>query len=105
MCSFVCSLITKVFLFQFVNSYIALFYVAFVKGQHAVFGQLQQCDLNDCLGELYVTVAARGYAFVDFDNYDNCVRKKDWRRPCEPVTAMLPECRQRQSFFAHTSTH
>lgn len=48
------SLITKVCLFQFINSYIALFYVAFVKGSVRIFGKLQQCDGNDCLAELFV---------------------------------------------------
>lgn len=46
------SLITKTFIFQFINSYIALFYVAFVKGRFEVFGQIQKCDKDDCLAEL-----------------------------------------------------
>lgn len=46
------SLITKVCVFQFINSYISLFYVAFLKSSVKIFGETQACDKNDCLGEL-----------------------------------------------------
>ena len=50
------SLITKVCIFQFINSYMVLFYVAFIKSQFHVFGTIQTCDNGDCLQELCVPV-------------------------------------------------
>jgi hypothetical protein len=52
--SFENSRIVKVSLFQFINSYISLFYIAFIKGRHKVFDEMQYCINDDCLGELYV---------------------------------------------------
>jgi hypothetical protein len=52
-------LITKVSIFQFINSYIALFYVAFLKGNVRIFGEIQQCDQLDCLRELCVWICVR----------------------------------------------
>jgi len=51
------SLIAKVCVFQSINSYMVLFYVAFVKGKYRVFGQIQSCDGGDCLGELRTQLA------------------------------------------------
>ena len=54
------SLITKTCLFQFVNAYFSLFYIAFIKNNVDLFGKPQQCTPNasngepDCLGELAV---------------------------------------------------
>lgn len=55
------NLIAKVFLFQFINSYFSLFYIAFLKNNVSIFGSDIGCltnprsltpDLPDCLGEL-----------------------------------------------------
>jgi hypothetical protein len=50
------SFIVKNFLFQFVNSYVSLFYVAFVKGKYAIFGLTDFVDTckPDCMSELSV---------------------------------------------------
>lgn len=51
------NLIAKTFLFQFVNSYFSLFYIAFIKNHITLAGSAQQCALNahgevDCMAEL-----------------------------------------------------
>jgi len=50
------SLVTKTFVFQFVNSYVPLFLLAFVKGHAAVFGHNSQCSggetKGNCMHEL-----------------------------------------------------
>ena len=51
------SLILKTALFQFINSFFTLFYIAFIKGKHAVFGTVQECP-GDCLHELYVSLGS-----------------------------------------------
>lgn len=45
-------LIAKTFLFQFVNSYSSLFYVAFVKGRVRMLDQSTECEGGDCMSEL-----------------------------------------------------
>lgn len=49
------AIITKLFLFKFINSYNSLFYTAFVKRHDAAAGG---CDSGDCLGELRVQLAS-----------------------------------------------
>ena len=48
------ALITKVFMFQFINSYAACFYIAFVK---PMLPSIDPCMNNDCMGELKFTLA------------------------------------------------
>jgi hypothetical protein len=48
------SLITKIAVFQFINSYISLFYIAFIKNSVTTFGESERCINNNCLEELYV---------------------------------------------------
>eukprot|EP00164_Ancoracysta_twista_P002959 GFYU01003941.1.p2 GENE.GFYU01003941.1~~GFYU01003941.1.p2 ORF type:complete len:695 (+),score=263.15 GFYU01003941.1:52-2136(+) len=50
------ALIGKIFLFQFVNSYNALFYIAFFKSQADLFGHQDSCKKGDCLSELFTQV-------------------------------------------------
>jgi hypothetical protein len=47
------TLLVKNFIFQFVNSYISLFYIAFLKGRVRLFGyhEVAQC-VPDCMSEL-----------------------------------------------------
>lgn len=45
------ALATKLFLFQFVNSYNSLFYIAFLKGS------LEGCADNDCMSELEIQLS------------------------------------------------
>ena len=52
-------MITKTCLFQFVNAFFSLFYIAFIKNSLEIFGRVQDCKPNaegnsDCFGELYV---------------------------------------------------
>ena len=48
------ALIAKVFMFQFINSYAACFYIAFVK---PMLPSIDPCMNNDCMGELKFTLA------------------------------------------------
>lgn len=43
-------------MFQFVNSYVALFYVAFLKGRVPLFGEVDHCE-PDCLSELMICLS------------------------------------------------
>jgi hypothetical protein len=45
-------LIAKTFLFQFINSYISLFYIAYFKSNAELFGLPDFCINNDCMTEL-----------------------------------------------------
>ena len=45
------ALASKLFLFQFVNSYNSLFYIAFLKGT------TEGCDDNDCMAELEIQLS------------------------------------------------
>lgn len=54
------ALILKTFAFQFVNSYISLFYIAFIKSQNFdIFGKELKCQYNgSCLKELQIQLAS-----------------------------------------------
>eukprot|EP00937_MAST-01D_sp_MAST-1D-sp2_P004704 g4704.t1 len=45
-------LIAKVFVFQFVNSFFSLFYVAFAKGRFSLFGKQDRCTDDNCMKDL-----------------------------------------------------
>jgi len=47
------ALITKVFVFQFVNSYAAITYMAFASGRFPVFGVDLRCTRNGCLSDIH----------------------------------------------------
>ena len=47
------ALIIKTFLFQFVNSYVSLYYIAFIKGNDVkLFGTTLECLKDDCMYEV-----------------------------------------------------
>mmetsp|Transcript_112623 Transcript_112623/g.351109 ORF Transcript_112623/g.351109 Transcript_112623/m.351109 type:complete len:744 (+) Transcript_112623:109-2340(+) len=45
-------LLAKTVIFKFVNCYISLYYIAFFKENHYLFGQKMQCVNDDCLNDL-----------------------------------------------------
>jgi len=51
------SFVVKNYMFQFVNSYISLFYIAFMKGRVSVFGLTETCSPN-CMTELTIQLGA-----------------------------------------------
>jgi len=52
------SFIIKSFLFQFVNSYISLIYIAFMKGRFNLFGIANEQCIPDCISELTVQLGS-----------------------------------------------
>jgi len=50
-------LLSKVFIFKFVNSYFVLYYIAFFKGHSTLFGSTLVCIRNDCMLDLQLALA------------------------------------------------
>ncbi len=52
------SLTMKMYLFQFINFYSAIFYIAFIKGRYLfVFNYMEPCEQSGCLTELCINLA------------------------------------------------
>ena len=52
------SLTVKMYLFQFVNFYASIFYIAFFKGRYALFLDVfEPCEQSGCLTELCINLA------------------------------------------------
>ncbi len=51
------SLTMKMYLFQFINYYSAIFYIAFIKGRYGFMDFIEPCETAGCLAELYINLA------------------------------------------------